>query len=38
LLEIARQHLQQSAEQRDLHARLRARLRELRLDAGRTRA
>lgn len=38
LLEIARHHLRQSAEQRDLHARVRARLRELRLEAGRTRA
>jgi arylsulfatase A-like enzyme len=38
LLEIARQHLRQSAEQRDVHARVRARLRELRLDAERAHA
>jgi len=36
LLEIARQHLQQSAEQRDVHARVRARLREIRLEAEQT--
>ena len=38
LLEIARQHLRQSAERRDVHARLRARLRDLRLDAERAHA
>ena len=38
LLEIVRQHLRQSAEQRDVHARVRACLRELRLEAERTRA
>ena len=36
LLEVGRQHLQQSAEQRDVHARVRARLREVRLEAERT--
>jgi len=38
LLEIARQHLQQSAEQRDVHARVRARMRELRLESERAHA
>jgi len=38
LLQIARQHLLQSAERRDMHARVRARLRDLRLAAERTHA
>jgi len=38
LLEIARLQLQQSAEQRDVHARVRARLRDLRLEAERIHA